>query len=208
MDWLTFLASIVGSLAWPASVVITVLILRRALNKLLPELNRLKYKDLELEFGKEVAQAKIEIEASPEIKQLPGTGQPEAAPDAAYLSALAEISPRAAVLEAWLPFEVALGRVAQKLDLTDRGHALQMPRMIDALVTRRVLTTEEGRAISRLREVRNKVVHARDVDLATDSVAEFARVLSEVTVAMERRAATLFKGAAQQPNAADEGADG
>jgi uncharacterized protein YutE (UPF0331/DUF86 family) len=104
---------------------------------------------------------------------------------------LAEISPRAAVLEAWLPFEVALGRVAQKLDLKDRGHALQMPRMIDALVSRSVLTAEEGRAISRLREIRNKVVHARDVDLSPDSVAEFARVLSEVTAAMEQRAAAL-----------------
>jgi hypothetical protein len=205
VDWLTFFASVVGSLAWPGAVVAIVLVLRRSLNKLLPGLNRLKYKDLELEFGKQLAQAKVEIEAAPEVQQLPERQRLDAARDATYFSALAEISPRAAVLEAWLPFEVALSRVVEKLGLMDRGRPLQMPRLIDALVARGVLTPDEGRAISRLRAIRNEVVHAPAVDLPRDAVAEYARVLSEVTAAMERRGPSLVGGAAQQPPAADEG---
>lgn len=197
MDWLTFLASIVGSLAWPGAVVAIVLILRRSLNKLLPGLNRLKYKDLELEFGKQLAQAKVEIEAAPEVKQLPEGRRIDVARDVKYFSALAEISPRAAVLEAWLPFEVALSRISEKLGLMDRGRPLQMPRLLDALVARGVLTPDESRAISRLRAVRNEVVHAPTVELAQEPVAEYARVLSEVTAAMERRAETMG-GAPQQ----------
>src|SRR6266702_978293 len=111
MDWLTFVSSLVHSLAWPGAVVGIVLLLRRSLNKLLPELNRLKYKDLELDFGRQVAQAKAEVEASPAPRQLPEARQLQLGPDTEYLSALAEISPRAAVLEAWLPLEVALGQV-------------------------------------------------------------------------------------------------
>lgn len=63
MDWLTFIASIVASLAWPAAAVSVVFVLRRALNRLLPDLNRVRYKDWELEFGRQVAQARVEIEA-------------------------------------------------------------------------------------------------------------------------------------------------
>lgn len=40
-------------IAWPAVVVIIVLLLRSSMSKLAPSLSRLKYKDLELEFERE-----------------------------------------------------------------------------------------------------------------------------------------------------------
>jgi hypothetical protein len=207
MDWLTFFASLVGSLAWPAALVGVVLVLRRSLNRLLPDLTRLKYKDLELEFGRQVAQAKIEIETSPEVKQLPERRQLELSVHSVSLTALARISPRAAVLEAWLPFEVVLSRVGVKLGLMNAGRPpLQMPHLIEALVNRGALTSDEGRAVTRLRELRNKVVHAPAVELPPNAVAEFAQVLAEVAGAMEQRVALLPSGAAHQGLAPDKGA--
>jgi len=186
MDWLTFIASMVGSLAWPIAAVSVVLVLRRALNRLLPELNRVKYKDLELEFGKEVAQARVEIEAAPTTRQLPeSTARPPLKQP--YFETLAEVSPRAALLEAWLPFEVAASRIGETLALSQPGRAIQMPRLIEGLTREGILTDDEARAIARLRALRNKVVHAPVVDLSPQDVAAYAGLLQEVTEAMERR---------------------
>jgi hypothetical protein len=184
MDWLTFIASMTGSLAWPAAALIGLLTFRRALVRLLPDLNRLKYKDLELEFGKAVAQARVEIEAGPVPNQLPPAPPLQKQP---YLQSLAEVSPRAALLEAWLPFEIAASRIGDALAISGPSRPAQMPRLIDGLVREGILTEPEARAVARLRGIRNKVVHAVDVDLSPDEVSEYARLLQEVTEAMERR---------------------
>ena len=55
MDWLQFLSSVVGSLAWPATVLALVVLLRAPVTRVLLTLTRLKYKDLELDFGRELA---------------------------------------------------------------------------------------------------------------------------------------------------------
>ena len=54
MDFLTFLATIIGSLAWPACLLVALFMLRRPIAELLPSLRRLRYKELEVDFGKEL----------------------------------------------------------------------------------------------------------------------------------------------------------
>ena len=49
---LQFFASLAGSLAWPATVVVVVL--RNQCRRFLLTLTRLRYKDLELDFGREL----------------------------------------------------------------------------------------------------------------------------------------------------------
>lgn len=67
MDWITFIHNIIESLAWPLVVLIAVMILRQPLIKLLPNLRRAKYKDLELLFGEKLE----ELEARAEQAELP-----------------------------------------------------------------------------------------------------------------------------------------
>jgi hypothetical protein len=54
MDWLTFVAEVVRATAWPLSVVVSILLVRRLIGRLLPTLRTAKYKGLELEFGKKL----------------------------------------------------------------------------------------------------------------------------------------------------------
>ena len=54
MGALGFIASVIDSLAWPAVVVILVLALQAPLDKLLPELKRFRYGEVEIDFGREV----------------------------------------------------------------------------------------------------------------------------------------------------------
>ena len=50
MDWLQFTASVVGSLVWPATVIAAFFILKNYLPAIFPFVERLKYKDFEVEF--------------------------------------------------------------------------------------------------------------------------------------------------------------
>ena len=52
MDWLEFVSAMVQSLAWPAALMICVLLLKEPLSDRMKELIKLKYKDFELEFDK------------------------------------------------------------------------------------------------------------------------------------------------------------
>src|SRR5271157_6230693 len=111
MDWLNFLTNIVASLAWPCTIIIIIFLMRKPIRDLLPLLQRLKYKEFELEFGKRVEEVKEEIETA-----LPGEAQrilpsQEVEP----LVKLAEISPSAAVLESWRSVEHAAIEAAQRL---------------------------------------------------------------------------------------------
>jgi len=91
MDWLTFIAAIVKALAWPLTVLGVFAVLRRPLLGLIPLVARLKFKDLELDFGRRLAEVRAEAESLP--------GVPSAAPTESddTLLRLAAMAPRATV---------------------------------------------------------------------------------------------------------------
>lgn len=186
MNWLEFTAAMTGAVAWPAVVLIALIALRRSLLELLPGLHRLRYKDLELTFGRQVAEARGEIESHQHRAQV--TTETPVGEDE-YYRLLADVSPRAAILEAWLPFETLATRLAEARGLMSRGRPLQMPALIGGLKNESLLTDEEARAITRLRAIRNEVVHAPTVDLPSHEVLDYVRVLRGITSALEGRAA-------------------
>ena len=55
MDNRTFIANVVGSLAWPVAALIALLLVRKILISLLPLVRTLKYSELEVSFGREIA---------------------------------------------------------------------------------------------------------------------------------------------------------
>ena len=55
MDALTFIVEMTKALAWPASIIFIIFLLRKPIIELLPFLEELKYKDFALKFHKEVS---------------------------------------------------------------------------------------------------------------------------------------------------------
>src|SRR5215204_1277124 len=104
MTWMTFIATLIQALAWPVTVLTIFFLLRRHITGLLPRVRQLKYKDVEISFDERVRE--LAAEAS---ETLPKPTAPAKLPDGeiSQLDALARLSPRAAVLEAWIPVERA-----------------------------------------------------------------------------------------------------
>src|SRR3546814_13991241 len=56
MDTFQIIASLVESLAWPLTTLALFMLLRKPLTQILLTLTKLKYKDIELDFGRELRQ--------------------------------------------------------------------------------------------------------------------------------------------------------
>lgn len=176
MDWLSFIASVVGSLAWPGTVIVLVLILRKPIGALLPLLQRLRYKELELEFGRRVEEVKEQL-----AQELPSeTVLVPAGEEAGPIARLAEISPRSAVLEAWRDVELAALEAAQKIGGESFRHKTLTFQALRILEHSESLDRNVIGLLRDLRGLRNEAAHAPDFALTKESALEYAASASTV----------------------------
>lgn len=173
MDWLEFFASVIGALAWPATLVIGFFLIKRHLIDLFPFIDRLKYKDFELQFRKSVHELAIRSRAA-----LPDRREQLPQPSKDRLYSLAEISPRSAILEAWLEIEAAAidALERQEPDLALKAKGMAPLRLGELLVKRQLLSNDQLEIFHRLRELRNAAVHIREQSFQLDEVAEYIQL--------------------------------
>lgn len=181
VDALTFIASLIDSLAWPSIVLAMVILLRKPIRDLLPLLKRAKYKDLDLVFGKELS----ELDAKADQACLPPSVEPtalklESAEEWTfdeYISRLAAVSPRAAIAEAWRYVELALQRAYGRPEVATPSNTLRTARLLHMSGK---LPQEAVSLIADLRVLRNRAVHAEDFELSTDEAIHFGRLAERI----------------------------
>lgn len=193
MDWLQFLASLAGSLAWPATVVVAVVVLRNQLRRVLLTLTRLRYKDLELDFGRELK----EVEKKARAIDVKPAGPPPraiaAAKDSAQILAeaerLAEDFPEPAVALAWAAVEEelmsAVMRLAISPDYPPHNSALRNARL---LLDQRAIDENTLDILNRMRNLRNVAVHggAGPTGVSPDEAREFIALARGVVEKLRR----------------------
>lgn len=173
MDWLTFISSLVSSLAWPATVIVAFFLLKNNLGSLFPFIEKLKYKDFELEFRKSIEKL---VEKSKTAIPAP-TGETLSSPALQLqdrLFNLAEISSRSAILEAWLQVESAAADVIESKKLTTSFKRTIAPlRFAELLSRNEILNSSQMEIFHQLRELRNKAVHIGDATFKLEEVTEY-----------------------------------
>lgn len=177
MDWLTFIAEITKAIAWPIAIVIAVAIFRAPLLTLLHELKRLKWKDVELEFEKEVLKAKAEL-PQVQVSTQPATQLIEGDSEARLLNLL-EISPKAAVLEAWLQVE------REALELLRRKQVALPPsitplRTLELLLQHKLLDKNGQALFNAIRKLRNRAVHENETEISEKAALDYISMASEM----------------------------
>lgn len=186
MDFLTFLATIVGSLAWPVSMLVALFMLRRPITKLLPSLRRLRYKELEVDFGKELEKIEAVMDTVEEKTQpkgeLPVEVQQEPLPKTRteLLEKIADLSPNAAILESWR-------NVERTLDFYFSSRGIERPRSGQTILGHLDYDTnfppQLVSAYQELRLLRNRAAHDRK-NLTTEHAKEFAGLADRLTFAL------------------------
>ena len=170
MNWRQFIAAIISSLAWPATLVVAILILKNQLPAIFPFIERLKYKGIELEFRKSVQELTEKSRGA-----LPAPELGEFANDRNQLYTLAELSPRSAILEAWLQVETAAAEALQSRDPSLASQVrMAAPLRIGELLNRRqIINAQQLEIFHRLRALRNQAVHISGATFQLNEVIEY-----------------------------------
>jgi len=156
-EYMEHFVEIVKALAWPVAAIWIGYIFRAEVRQLLGRVSTFKYKDVEASFEKSLMEAEQSAKniENPKVEEtdLELTQKDQ-------LLRIAEVSPRAAVVEAWTIIETA----AMKNGLSI-GSAVKhtSPKMIlDHLKSSGKFSDESLELINRLRQIRNKASHLPD----------------------------------------------
>jgi Domain of unknown function (DUF4145) len=188
MDWLTFISKLVGDVAWPGAAFGAVLLLREPLKAMLALVSKVKVSSVEVEFDRKLGIAKEE--ALSEIPQLASAADRLPSMIDPETLKLAEVSPRAAVMEAWRHVEAAALRAAKSLvqDGTFTNQTMTF-RAIGIIEKSGALPSTIVDLMRRLRALRNDAAHAAEFDLSVGSAIEYLQLAVQVVSYLEGVAA-------------------
>lgn len=182
MDTLTFITKLVESIAWPLVILAIFLLLRKEIVRSIPRLQRLKFKDAELEFQQKAQEIENGLP-----KNLEGSLVVSEVED--KLKFLARMSPRLAIIEAWSQIEFALGQYASSQQLVTAGEKVRA-NIAYHEVAKQVFGADEDlfKRYNDLRQLRNKAVHDHDYEPSSDNAYAFAVLAARLIGAIESRA--------------------
>jgi hypothetical protein len=184
MGVLAFLASIIGSLAWPIALFAIVWLFRKRLEDLLPRL-RVRYKDFETSFR--LDQAEKEAAALPPAPiDLESEPTPE---EKDRFEKISEISPRAAIMDLRRELEHAVKNIAEQYGLPLRPPAslISITRM---LRSRGVIDPHTSALLDDLRVVGNNAAHGGDeTDFSKEDALRYRKFADEIIRQLQMQAA-------------------
>jgi hypothetical protein len=171
MGWLDFISNVIDALAWPAAIVALVVVLRAPLGELIGGVRRLRYREWQADFGKEVEH----VEKLAKEAELPGVPVDQRGRREPTGPALARKEPRAAVIESWLLVETEGSRLARRYGLDGS---------VSSLVERGLITSDVGAIIRDLRELRHRAVHDPDFRISQDEAEKYAELAQRTSEAL------------------------
>lgn len=183
MDWLTFISSLVGSLAWPLTVIGVALFFRRTIKETLARpLRRVKAGPFEAEWEAKVVEAFVDVAESPE------TGAPPPGRDlvSERLRPVAEQLPAAAVMAAYAEIEEALRRhltLAGNVEPDRRPMAARQMAIIaeeHGIISRQTASAIEGATV-----LRNLAAHGRASEIDRPKALDYLTLADAILYAIE-----------------------
>ena len=159
-EYLGFISEIVSHLAWPVTVLILAILLRKRLGDLLSSITRLKFRDLEMDF-KRLAES-AELLPEPEAPR-----QSMSEPNLTFFTSfekqvmdVATHAPSAAILLAWTGVETAMASAVSRMSISPDPPSMRSSgHTLDCLRRFAGLPNEVGNLIDKMRILRNKVAH-------------------------------------------------
>ena len=174
MNWLSFIASLVSSVAWPATLFFVLFMFRKSIVELIPGIRRLKFKDFEAEFELGLEEVKKISSEYIEIKSLPESKLSEKLDE---LLSVAADTPNAAVIEAFREVEFAARQCLEKsATKTDMAGATPYHMIQKTLEKQGVLDGKGISVFNFLRTLRNKVAHAGGYEVSPAQATEYVEI--------------------------------
>jgi len=193
------LSATIGQLIWPILIVIVVLLLKEPIKQLAasPRLKRVKVGPggLEAEFNLELAQVERELESEPTPPEVddgtppaeleaPKHDENPAADFRLEMERLAEVAPRAVVLESFVRLESLLRNSVDAPEGERGPRFLPLRTLGRVAVEQGLLTKREASVLDELSYLRNRVAHESDEQISQEVAIRYADAVSDVAVAV------------------------
>lgn len=181
MDWLTFLVEMAKALSWPLVTLGIVLLFKAPLLELIAFIRKVKYKDIEVEI------AKREIVEARELSSAARLGKAEqySFGDLQHFKQLADISPRAAITEAWSRVESLVYHAAKLPGMESRPAGTSFSKVLSSLREAGAVEATTLRLIEKMREIRNKAVHLQTDGLNSEDAMDYVLSMKHVEAALK-----------------------
>jgi len=175
MDWLTFIAELTGSLAWPLVVISVVLLFQAKIKKLVDRIKKGKFGPAEFEFEEALK------ELQHETAELP----PPPASPAGTRPIVVTADARSTVLNAWLEVETALLRLARTTKVVNPKFVRSPYQSMRALEKTAIVRSDYAEVFYELRRLRNQATHEPDFNPSQESLLTFVRLSKELATYLE-----------------------
>ena len=171
-----YFIQLIDSLAWPVAVLIIVLIFKKELSKLISKLSNVKYREFEANFSNKLqdAEDKLKEIKRPDVKDIPEALEQSKIEETDYdrIMRIAEISPRAAISEAWSEVEIAAKTAARQSELhVDKPESVR--NIVKAFIKNGVFNEMNLQAFEELRVLRNRAVHTPEFYIQEDETEKY-----------------------------------
>lgn len=186
VEYVRAIAQIIKAFAWPAALAIIAILFRKPIRLLLESISEAKWSGAGLEVSikrnladtrRLVEQIPPQVEQAPEqliqVPEQPAPPTPEPSDPVNELIQLAQFSPRAAIMEAWLRVEAAGSEFANKVRPPQSTTLHRRAHFVEVLRRSERVPSQIIRAIQNLREIRNKVAHESTYEPSIDDAEEY-----------------------------------
>lgn len=172
------LVTLLTGIAWPIAIVWIAYLFKGELRSLLHRMSQLKYKDVEAKFEIGLAEAEAKVssigQSSPSLPT-----RPEITSKLESLRRIADVSPRAAIMEAWVLVEDA----AEKSGFVQGS---TIPRVnphlfVEELVRREKLPKGSDSLLFQMRKLRNQAAHLPDFSLNQDEADRYLQLAARMS---------------------------
>lgn len=169
--------NLIVGIAWPVAVVWIAYVFKGELKSLLRRVSQLKYKDVEAQFGAGLALAESEVSSLKAA--LPAAPRLELLSKLESLRRISDVSPRAAILEAWVLVEDAAGR-------SGFVQGASIPRMnphlyVEELVRLGKLPAGSDSLLDQMRRLRNQAAHMPDFTVDQDEADRYLQLATRMS---------------------------
>ena len=172
------IVSLISAVAWPITTIWCTYIFRSEIRNLAFRVSHLKYKDVEATFEKELKNTEVKVN-SITINKSNIISNPELHDKVEQLQRIANVSPRAAILESWMLIEDAAGKSGfiQGADIPRINSLL----FVDWLIREGELPHDSIDAVSALRELRNKAAHLPDFSINQEDAERYISLAAKIS---------------------------
>jgi|tagenome__1003787_1003787.scaffolds.fasta_scaffold20982626_3 hypothetical protein len=166
MDWKQFLASVIGSLAWPSAIVAIVCVFKNQLRVLIVQIRKFGAAGVSVELSEKVEEA---VDAGEVVQAEKGVVAPDVIGLDPTLLQLAKSFPEAAVIQSFKELEALILKLRARMP--DDRPARNLYEVLKALEKQQFIPQSAITLFQSLREARNAAAHGKGEEALSSSEA-------------------------------------